>query len=82
MDVYVNQLVGSGQPHDLFYTNAKVMVRNSQILHIDPNLTSSSQTECLSKLCQNVRDSLLERAYYHGLGTWCVLLHAICGPHG
>ncbi|KAG7095493.1 hypothetical protein E1B28_006232 [Marasmius oreades] len=25
MDVYVNQIVGQGQPHDLFYTNAKVI---------------------------------------------------------
>lgn len=25
MDVYVNQIVGSGQPHDLFYTNANVI---------------------------------------------------------
>ncbi|KAF8893383.1 CEL4a mannanase [Infundibulicybe gibba] len=25
MDVYVNQILGSGQPHDLFYTNTNVM---------------------------------------------------------
>lgn len=25
MDVYVNQIVGAGKPHDLFYTNAKVI---------------------------------------------------------
>lgn len=25
MDVYVNQIVGSGQPHDLFYTNTSVI---------------------------------------------------------
>lgn len=25
MDVYVAQIVGSGQTHDLFYTNAKVI---------------------------------------------------------
>ncbi|KAK1227932.1 hypothetical protein PQX77_009033 [Marasmius sp. AFHP31] len=25
MDVYVNQIVGQGQPHDLFYTNANVI---------------------------------------------------------
>ncbi|TFK74044.1 glycoside hydrolase family 5 protein [Pluteus cervinus] len=27
MDVYVNQIVGQGQPHDLFYTNANVKPR-------------------------------------------------------
>jgi len=26
MDVYVNQIVGNGQPHDLFYTNTDVKV--------------------------------------------------------
>ena len=26
MDVYVNQIVGNGQPHDYFYTNEKVLV--------------------------------------------------------
>lgn len=25
MDVYVNQIVGSGSAHDLFYTNSKVI---------------------------------------------------------
>jgi mannan endo-1,4-beta-mannosidase len=29
MDVYVNQLIGSGRPHDLFYTNANVIVSRS-----------------------------------------------------
>ncbi len=27
MDVYVNQIVGSGSAHDLFYTNSAVIVR-------------------------------------------------------
>jgi len=26
MDVYVNQIVGNGQPHDLFYTDTDVKV--------------------------------------------------------
>ena len=26
MDVYVNQIIGNGQPHDYFYTNEKVLV--------------------------------------------------------
>ena len=32
MDVYVNQIVGSGQPHDLFYTNANVIVSHDLII--------------------------------------------------
>lgn len=27
MDVYVNQLLGQGEPHDWFYSNATVVVR-------------------------------------------------------
>jgi mannan endo-1,4-beta-mannosidase len=29
MDVYVNQIVGNGQPHDLFYTNTDVKVSDA-----------------------------------------------------
>ncbi len=31
MDVYVNQIVGAGSAHDLFYTNSKVMVSDLRI---------------------------------------------------
>ena len=27
MDVYVNQILGQGQPHDYFYTNPEIIVR-------------------------------------------------------
>ena len=35
MDVYVNQIVGNGQPHDYFYTNEKVLVS----IYVRPPLT-------------------------------------------
>lgn len=34
MDVYVNQILGSGQPHDYFYTNANVIVSNFQNIFV------------------------------------------------
>jgi hypothetical protein len=38
MDVYVNQIVGNGQPHDYFYTNEKVLVSIYVRPSITPNL--------------------------------------------
>jgi mannan endo-1,4-beta-mannosidase len=34
MDVYVDQILGEGQPHDYFYSNPEVIVRAHQYLGI------------------------------------------------
>jgi hypothetical protein len=67
MDVYTAQLLGSGQPHDAFYTNPTVIV--SPVFHFLPvksRLYCSSTPGCFQDLRPNHRYAIRQRAHYHG----------------
>jgi hypothetical protein len=53
MDVYVDQIIGQGQPHDYFYTNPEVIVRLIFFWPMYEPLRRS-MSGCISKLCQGL----------------------------
>ena len=68
MDVYVDQIIGQGQPHDYFYTNPEVIV--CFIFGSFPyELLHRSVSGCISKLCQGLDRKVYRRTNHLWLGT-------------
>jgi len=69
MDVYVNQIVGNGQPHDLFYTNTDVKVGLNNLMTKIPRSWSQYLIECIQELREDLCRSICERTWHSCLGT-------------
>jgi len=68
MDVYVNQIVGNGQPHDLFYTNTDVKVCFDNLIMEIPRSWSQYLIECIQELREDLCRSICERTRHSCLG--------------